>query len=1039
MINRVNRQATSSLLAPLPPTVTPGPPQFPIIRILEKLAELIPLAVQSSSTSSTPNSISRSTSVTSKSDSTDDGPVQRRPSEAADTLSTNFEKINIRNGGSTGLSFSGTCPLGPIPSVRGDAAGAESERSEQCGNGVDASAISEKTTTSNGGVPIDVRRKVVKLCLDMKRVVEKEGVWMSADSHVQKILFSKSSPNVSIILKYLKIISDVDLSTNITSILLRLWTLLVNLRDHWSTTVESNDGSVDATVRSVGMIGIPNAVQRMDDLLVNVFELLGMQLLRVFCTRNENNVITIAKGGVIGIIAEMLRPSIPGQLPVGKPEVLMDLLAVLAKNKSAVEDIMRSVGIAHMLGIVKTPHSGDPIQRSSLRLIKAILDTERGRKAFAANDGLTILTNALQGIIQAAETASVPVPFTQNSVASLLVSVLRTATPTIDLPFESRYIDRVFPLDSLPAADHPTHLASQDVRESEEAEREHLASMCPELILLIGVDGVEGGGGVQEGRSIEIRHVQRMAPGGRHHVCVPKCPVDVEPMLRKSANVTRKLVFDQMQRILRPSTIENALIYDVMDDSVAAQIRNGTLLFDSRFESGNLQMAIKVSENEYDLLLQTDINSARGRHNQWFNFTIQGARSNTPYRFNIINMSKPQSQFNFGMQPVVYSRKEGTWRRVGESVSYYKNRYLKPGTPAGVHSTLSFTLTFPNDNDVYQVAYHYPYTYSDLQRQLFYIANTADTSNICRRHSLVRTVGGNDCPLLTITDFGGDALKQFPMEERKYVFLTARVHPGESNSSHIMNGVIDFLLSANPQAIELRHRCVFKIVPMLNPDGVVNGSHRCSLAGIDLNRQWQTPCRQRAPTIWWTKRLWSYLVDAGHRPLFATSTATPVARASLYSDVRTQAKQKALKPFPLILSSISPIFDINSCRFAVESSKDGTSRVVMWRELGVVNSFTLESSYCGADRGERKGLQFQIPDLERCGADFCRAILTLMALPPWSFGAREFPRSTPPPDLGLVPVAAAVATAAKSGAGGEEHPNPEDESSDDEGDDDDVT
>eukprot|EP00983_Pelagomonas_calceolata_P025766 806977-Pelagomonas_calceolata.AAC.1 len=26
------------------------------------------------------------------------------------------------------------------------------------------------------------------------------------------------------------------------------------------------------------------------------------------------------------------------------------------------------------------------------------------------------------------------------------------------------------------------------------------------------------------------------------------------------------------------------------------------------------------------------------------------------------------------------------------------------------------------------------------------------------------------------------------------------------------------------------------IVPMLNPDGVINGSYRCSLAGVDLNR-----------------------------------------------------------------------------------------------------------------------------------------------------------------------------------------------------------
>ena len=34
-----------------------------------------------------------------------------------------------------------------------------------------------------------------------------------------------------------------------------------------------------------------------------------------------------------------------------------------------------------------------------------------------------------------------------------------------------------------------------------------------------------------------------------------------------------------------------------------------TLIFESRFESGNLLAAIKVSENEYDLILQNDINT----------------------------------------------------------------------------------------------------------------------------------------------------------------------------------------------------------------------------------------------------------------------------------------------------------------------------------------------------------------------------------------------------------------------------------------------
>ena len=66
--------------------------------------------------------------------------------------------------------------------------------------------------------------------------------------------------------------------------------------------------------------------------------------------------------------------------------------------------------------------------------------------------------------------------------------------------------------------------------------------------------------------------------------------------------------------------------------------------------------------------------------------------------------------------------------------------------------------------------------------------------------------------------------------------LTSRVHPGESNSSYIMEGLIDYLLSNEQGAMSLRDRFVFKIVPMLNPDGVIVGNYRCSLSGYDLNR-----------------------------------------------------------------------------------------------------------------------------------------------------------------------------------------------------------
>jgi len=45
-----------------------------------------------------------------------------------------------------------------------------------------------------------------------------------------------------------------------------------------------------------------------------------------------------------------------------------------------------------------------------------------------------------------------------------------------------------------------------------------------------------------------------------------------------------------------------------------------TLVFESRFESGNLHCAYKVNDNDYNLLLQNDVNTQG--HTQWFFFRV---------------------------------------------------------------------------------------------------------------------------------------------------------------------------------------------------------------------------------------------------------------------------------------------------------------------------------------------------------------------------------------------------------------------------------
>lgn len=66
-----------------------------------------------------------------------------------------------------------------------------------------------------------------------------------------------------------------------------------------------------------------------------------------------------------------------------------------------------------------------------------------------------------------------------------------------------------------------------------------------------------------------------------------------------------------------------------------------------------------------------------------------------------------------------------------------------------------------------------------------------------------------------------------------------------------MEGLIDYLVDKDdPNAAELRNRFVFKIVPMINPDGVIVGNYRCSLSGMDLNRQYIGPSPRLHPEIY---------------------------------------------------------------------------------------------------------------------------------------------------------------------------------------------
>ncbi|XP_013979912.2 cytosolic carboxypeptidase 4 [Salmo salar] len=478
-------------------------------------------------------------------------------------------------------------------------------------------------------------------------------------------------------------------------------------------------------------------------------------------------------------------------------------------------------------------------------------------------------------------------------------------------------------------------------------------------------------------------------------------PQSKEPMAGRKPNVQRKKVFEDVQRLLNPEDVIDEVVFDLEDpSSQGSPDHSDSLSFFSKFECGNLRKAVHVRSHEYDLILNADANCSQ--HHQWFYFEVSGMAANVPYRFNIINCEKANSQFNYGMQPVLYSVREAlegrpNWVRTGTEVCYYRNSFCPSrGQKSSSFYTLTFTVTFKHNEDVCYLAYHYPYTYSALQSHLQVLQRSVDPRKLFfRQQSLCNTLAGNPCPLVTITACpSSKSWKDLhQLRNRPCVVLTARVHPGESNASWVMKGTLEFLCSSDPVAETLREAYIFKIIPMLNPDGVINGTHRCSLNGEDLNRQWMKPDPVLSPTIYHAKGFLYYLNSIGRTPLvfcdyhghsrkknvflYGCSVKETVWQSGSAVNTATLKEDPGYRTIPKTLDRIAPAFSFNSCNYLVEKSREATARVVVWREMGVLRSYTMESTYNGCDQGVFKGMQTGTGELEEMGVKFCQSLLSL--------------------------------------------------------------
>jgi len=86
------------------------------------------------------------------------------------------------------------------------------------------------------------------------------------------------------------------------------------------------------------------------------------------------------------------------------------------------------------------------------------------------------------------------------------------------------------------------------------------------------------------------------------------------------------------------------------------------LIFDSRFENGNLRKVAKVSNVEYNLWLENDLNT-KG-HTQWYYFKVvykdvalHAEKKTHRVKFNMLNLAKTTSLYQLGMKPCIWSKR----------------------------------------------------------------------------------------------------------------------------------------------------------------------------------------------------------------------------------------------------------------------------------------------------------------------------------------------------------------------------------------------
>jgi len=427
------------------------------------------------------------------------------------------------------------------------------------------------------------------------------------------------------------------------------------------------------------------------------------------------------------------------------------------------------------------------------------------------------------------------------------------------------------------------------------------------------------------------------------------------------------------------------------------ELSDGVIL-SSNFDNGNLASVEKGNKNGEYLIWTAPDNmgsSFQSTHCAWFHFVISiGAKHDvgSTIKFKVMNASNHGGLYKHDMRPVFRSTTANKkWSRVRSPARFQK-------TSEGCTMQFEYQVEYANDKIYF--AFTYPYSYTMVQNDIklcnkiasqYNYNNDNDNDNdnkfaeiYVQTEVLCKSVDGLNVDLITISseegaDYsnreallpglfpnagtGNTAINSRPptFPTKEIFYISCRVHPGEVPAQYTFKGMLDLLLDKTDlRAITLRKRYVFKLIPLLNPDGVYRGHFRMDQFGNNLNRYYTDPNPSQHPSIFATKSLLDYYSNEGKLSAYIDCHAHASKRGCfIYGNVMDNiADQVQNQLYCLLIAMNTSHFDYEGCLFSKEHmtridpgdakkglTAEGSGRVSTFLRYGLIHSYTIESNY----------------------------------------------------------------------------------------------